>query len=179
MPKKSNLKEICFNSSMMLRRFHSNCSSKYIRYSSFLNASHQIRFLCARPRYDFSCIRGPDDAIALFHRMVKMQPLPSVIDFTRLLSSLVKMRRYTAALNMFDRMLERGVPINHYTLSIAIDCFCRLKRADFAFAILGGFIKRGFEPNVVIFNTLIIGLLQVGDMGRKAVEEDDCSWKLP
>lgn len=78
------------------------------------------------------------------------------------------MQHYHVALHLFDEMLKRDVPPNHYTLNIAIDCFCRLKRPGFGFAVLGIFFKRGCEPTVVTFNTLIKGLMLVGKIEEAA-----------
>ncbi|KAL1535478.1 pentatricopeptide repeat protein [Salvia divinorum] len=74
-------------------------------------------------------------------------------------------------------MLQRGAPVNHYTLSIAIDCFCRLRRPDFGFAILGCFFKCGYKPDMVTFNTLIKGLLLVGRIPEAAKLLFKCGYK--
>lgn len=37
-------------------------------------------------------------------------------------------------------------PVNHYILSITIDCFLSRKRADFGFAILGSFFIGWEDP---------------------------------
>nr|AYM00974.1 pentatricopeptide repeat protein [Salvia miltiorrhiza] len=173
---------------MFLGRFLSIFSSKSSifaiaspHYQSFLvpsfhfdNASCQMRHFSAYPRFDFGSIREPDDAVALFREMMRTRPLPYVTVFNKLLSVVVKMQQNTLALRLFDEMLQRDVPINHYTLSIAIDCYCRLKRPDFGYAILGSFFKRGYEPDVVTFTTLIKGLLLVG----RVPEAAKVLWKL-
>nr|AYM00877.1 pentatricopeptide repeat protein [Salvia miltiorrhiza] len=161
---------------MFLGRILSNSSSKFStfaiaspHYQSFLlpifhfdNASCQMRRLfSAYPRFDFESIREPNDAVALFRDMMRTQPRPYVTVFCKLLSTVVKMKQYSLALHLIDEMLQRDAPVNHYTLSIAIDCYCRQKRPDFGFAILGIFFKRGYEPDVVTFNTLLKGLLFV------------------
>ncbi|KAL1535479.1 putative pentatricopeptide repeat-containing protein, mitochondrial [Salvia divinorum] len=48
------------------------------------------------------CIREPDDAIDLFRNMLRMHPPPSVFDFTKLLTAVVKMQQYSLALHLFD-----------------------------------------------------------------------------
>ncbi|XP_042007633.1 pentatricopeptide repeat-containing protein At5g16640, mitochondrial-like [Salvia splendens] len=116
------------------------------------NVSHQARHFSG----------NPDDAIALFDRMLRTLPLPSVFAFNKLLTSVVKKERYFVALYLFDEMLQRDVPENLCTLNIAIDCYSRLKRPELGFSILGSVLKRGYEPDVVTFNTLIKGLLLVG-----------------
>ncbi|KAL0448163.1 UNVERIFIED_CONTAM: putative pentatricopeptide repeat-containing protein, mitochondrial [Sesamum latifolium] len=126
--------------------------------SSFHDLSHKNRPFSPRPRIDFSCIHEVDDAVFLFRQMLRMRPQPSVVQFTKLLSIVVKMKQYPVALYLFDEMCKWGAPINEYTMSIMINCYCLLNRVNFGFAILGSFFKRGYEPNVTTFNTLIKGL---------------------
>ncbi|MGG6712936.1 UNVERIFIED_CONTAM: hypothetical protein ITH36_25335, partial [Salmonella enterica subsp. enterica serovar Weltevreden] len=45
-------------------------------------------------------------------------------------------------------------------MSIAINCFCHLKRVDLAFATLAVLFKLGFKPDVVTLTTLIRGLFK-------------------
>nr|AYM01009.1 pentatricopeptide repeat protein [Salvia miltiorrhiza] len=170
------------HAAMFLARILSNSSSKFStfaiaspHYQSFLvpsfhfdNVSCQMRHFSAYPRFDFGSIREPNDAVALFREMVRTQPLPYASVFSKLLITVVKMKQYSLALHLIDEMLQRHVPVNHYTLNIAIDCYCRQKIPDFGFAILGIFFKRGYEPTVVTFNTLIKGLLLVGRIPEAA-----------
>ncbi|XP_057780947.1 putative pentatricopeptide repeat-containing protein At1g12700, mitochondrial [Salvia miltiorrhiza] len=177
------------HAAMFLARILSNSSSQFStfaiaspHYQSFLvpsfhfdNASCQMRrHFSAYPRFDFGTIREPNDAVALFREMVRTQPLPYVSVFSKLLSTVVKMEQYSLALHLIDEMLQRDVPVDHYTLNIAIDCYCRQKRPDFGFAILGIFFKRGYEPTVVTFNTLVKGLLLVG----RVPEAAKVLWKM-
>nr|AYM01011.1 pentatricopeptide repeat protein [Salvia miltiorrhiza] len=166
------------HAAMILGRIISNSSfnSSTLPIASFLvkprfnfdNLTHQIKYFSAYPRFDFGSIREPNDAVALFREMVRTQPRPYVTVFNKLLSVVVKMKQYSLGLHLFDEMLKRNAPVNHYTLSIAIDGCCRLKRPDFGFAILGIFFKRGYEPDVVTFNILIKGLLLVGRIPEAA-----------
>ncbi|KAL0456587.1 UNVERIFIED_CONTAM: putative pentatricopeptide repeat-containing protein, mitochondrial [Sesamum latifolium] len=89
-----------------------------------------------------------DDAVFLFRQMVRMRPQPSVVQFTKLLSIIAKMKQYRVALNLFEEMCQSNAPLNEYTLTIVINCYCLLNRVDFGFAILGSFFKRGIKPNV-------------------------------
>ncbi|GFP95593.1 putative pentatricopeptide repeat-containing protein at1g12700 mitochondrial [Phtheirospermum japonicum] len=91
--------------------------------------------------------------------MMRMQPHPSVIEFTKLLNITVKMKHYLAALNMFDEMRQWSAPVNEYTMNIAIHCYCLLNRADLGFSLLGCFFKLGYEPDLKTFSTLIKGLV--------------------
>ncbi|KAL8495354.1 hypothetical protein ACS0TY_019494 [Phlomoides rotata] len=98
--------------------------------------------------------------------MVALKPLPSAFDFTKFLGALVKMKQHSVALHLFVKMLERDAPVDLYTINTAIDCFCHVNRADFAFAVLGSLVKRGVRPSVVTFNTLIKGLFLQGKVAE-------------
>ncbi|PIN05724.1 hypothetical protein CDL12_21735 [Handroanthus impetiginosus] len=132
--------------------------SFYSLCSTFHTVNHKDRPFSSTPRIDFSCITEVSDAIFLFREMVRMRPQPSVVDFTKLLNVIVKMKKYSAALCVFDEMLQLGVPVNEYTMNIGIHCYCQLRQPDFGFAILGSFFKRGYKPDVITFSTLIKGL---------------------
>ncbi|KAL0377006.1 UNVERIFIED_CONTAM: putative pentatricopeptide repeat-containing protein, mitochondrial [Sesamum calycinum] len=142
--------------------------------SSFHDLSHKNRPFSPKPTIDLSCVHGVDDAVFLFRQMLIMRPQPSVVDFNKLLAAVVKMKQYSVALNLFDEMHQLGTPANEYTLTIVINCYCLLNRVDFGFAILGSFLKRGCEPNVTTFNTLIKGLF----LDDKVIEAEKLFKKL-
>ncbi|KAL0430556.1 UNVERIFIED_CONTAM: putative pentatricopeptide repeat-containing protein, mitochondrial [Sesamum radiatum] len=127
--------------------------------SSFHDLSHKNRPFSSKPRIDFSCIHQIDDAVFSFREMLRMRPQPRVVEFNKLLTSIVKMKKYSFALNVFDELRQSGARVDDYTLTIVINCYCLLNRVDFGFAILGSFFKCGYEPNVTTFTTLIKGLL--------------------
>ncbi|KAK4405831.1 Pentatricopeptide repeat-containing protein, mitochondrial [Sesamum angolense] len=85
----------------------------------------------AKPRLDFGCIRELDDAIALFHEMVGMRHPPSVVDFTKLLGAVVKMkadRTVEDALQIFFKLTEKGISPNFPTYSSRIQGLCSCSR---------------------------------------------------
>ncbi|KAL0456557.1 UNVERIFIED_CONTAM: putative pentatricopeptide repeat-containing protein, mitochondrial [Sesamum latifolium] len=106
--------------------------------------------------------------------MLRLRPQPSVVNFNKLLSVVVKMKRYSIALNVFDKMRQLGIPVNQWTMNMVINCYCLLNRVDFGFAILGSFVKLGYEPNVTTFTTLIKGLF----LDDKVVEAEKLFKKL-
>ncbi|KAL0414046.1 UNVERIFIED_CONTAM: putative pentatricopeptide repeat-containing protein, mitochondrial [Sesamum radiatum] len=132
--------------------------------SNVHTSSHKDSPFSSKSRIDFSSINDVDDAVCLFRDMVRMRPKPSVVQFNKLLTVVVKMEHYTVALYLFDKMRQLGVPVDYITMNIAINCYCLLNRVDFGFAILGTFFKGGCEPDVTTFNTLIKGLFLVGEI---------------
>ncbi|KAH1105868.1 hypothetical protein J1N35_009636 [Gossypium stocksii] len=100
-----------------------------------------------------------DDAFFLFNKMIHKYPMPSVVEFNKLLGAIVRMKRYGIVVSMCSQMELVGVSHDVYTLSILINCFCQLGQIDFGFSILGKMLKLGVEPTVVTFSTLINGLV--------------------
>ncbi|XP_031125415.1 pentatricopeptide repeat-containing protein At1g62670, mitochondrial-like isoform X3 [Ipomoea triloba] len=107
-----------------------------------------------------------DDALKLFHQMAHTRPLPCVIHFNKLLCRIVKLKRYSVVVSLFQEMRIMGIPISVRTINILVDVYCRSSRVDCGFCLLGVVFKCGFEFNVVTFTTLIKGLF----MDNKIVE---------
>ncbi|KAK1386038.1 hypothetical protein POM88_023773 [Heracleum sosnowskyi] len=106
-----------------------------------------------------SGFKNLDNALSLFHKMLKMQPLPRDFHFCQLLTTLVKMKQYQVAFSLFREMCTLCIPVDIFTFSIAINCCCHSNRVDYAFSLLASTFKRGFVPDVVTYTTLIRGLL--------------------
>ncbi|KAL4575445.1 hypothetical protein LXL04_022289 [Taraxacum kok-saghyz] len=108
------------------------------------------------------------DALLVFDEMLQRRPLPSVENFNKLLSSLVKSKHYTTALSMVRRLGLLGfnplVKPDIYSFHIAINCFRHLDRVCFGFSVVGNVMKLGYEPNCHVFNTLIWGLCNDGKL---------------
>ncbi|KAK1349818.1 Pentatricopeptide repeat-containing protein [Heracleum sosnowskyi] len=102
-----------------------------------------------------------DDALFVFHKMLNMKPLLSVMKFNQLLVALVRMQKYSVAVSMFRELRVLCIPVNIVTFNTIIKCCCcHLNNTlDYAFSLLGGMIKSGLVPNVVTYTTLIKGLL--------------------
>ncbi|KAL0377028.1 UNVERIFIED_CONTAM: putative pentatricopeptide repeat-containing protein, mitochondrial [Sesamum calycinum] len=141
---------------------------------SFLYSSFQNRPFSPKPGIDFSCVHEVDDAVFLFRQMLRTSPQPSVLGFNKLLAGTVRMKQYSVALNLFDEMRHLGIPVNQWTMNIAINCYCLLNHIDFGFAILGSFFKCGYEPDVTTFNTLMKGLF----LADRVVEAEKLFKKL-
>ncbi|CAA7034180.1 unnamed protein product [Microthlaspi erraticum] len=84
-----------------------------------------------------------DDAIGLFSEMVKSRPLPSIIDFNKLLSAIAKMKKYDVVISLGEQMQNLRIANDLYTYNILINCFCRSSQLPLALAILGKMMKLG------------------------------------
>ncbi|KAK9007893.1 hypothetical protein V6N11_074807 [Hibiscus sabdariffa] len=101
-----------------------------------------------------------DGALALFNKMIQKYPKPSIVEFTKLLAPIVRMKHYSLVVSMCSQLELFGVSHNVYSLNILVNCFCQLGRVDFGLSVLGKMLKLGVEPNVVTFSTLINGLVK-------------------
>ncbi|GER49279.1 pentatricopeptide (PPR) repeat-containing protein [Striga asiatica] len=124
---------------------------------------------CFTPRRrvdDFSSVNV--DVLIRYHReLVALGP--SVVAMTKLLNAVVRKKHYSDALLLFDEMRLRKVPVDEYTMNIAIRCFCLLSRPELGLAVLGSFFKLSLKPSLVTFNTLLRGLFSNG----KALEAEE------
>ncbi|KAK6135969.1 hypothetical protein DH2020_030307 [Rehmannia glutinosa] len=113
-------------------------------------------------------IRGLDDAICLYKNMARMRPLPCVKQFTQLLSRVVNLKEYSAAICLFKYMCNLGISVDEYTMSIAINSYCLSNRVDYgiieAQELFRKILREGMcEPSVVTYGTVIDGLCKAGN----------------
>ncbi|KHG10005.1 hypothetical protein F383_15566 [Gossypium arboreum] len=98
-----------------------------------------------------------DDAFNLFNKMIQSYPKPSIVEFTKLLAAIVRMKHYAITVSMCSQMELLGVYWDVYSLSILVNCFCQLGQIDLGFPVLGNMLKLGVEPYVVTLSALING----------------------
>ncbi|KAL6142811.1 hypothetical protein ACLB2K_061087 [Fragaria x ananassa] len=114
-------------------------------------------------------VSNVEDALKVFDEMLQRRPLPSVVRFNQVLAPLVKLKHYPTVLSLNSQMLLSGIRPDHYNLAIAINCYCRLNRMDYALSVLAHFFKLGLQPDVATLNTLIHGFVlqnRVADAAR-------------
>ncbi|GFQ07807.1 pentatricopeptide repeat-containing protein at1g62930 chloroplastic [Phtheirospermum japonicum] len=125
-------------------------------------------------------IRKLDDALCLYDDMSRTRPLTSVIQFNQLLSRVINLKEYSAAIHLFNHICNLGISVDDYSMNIAMNCYCLSNRVDYGFSILGWFFKRGCVPDVFTFNTLLKGLFrenkvnEAQELFRKMVKEELC-----
>ncbi|GJU12448.1 putative tetratricopeptide-like helical domain superfamily protein, partial [Tanacetum coccineum] len=110
-----------------------------------------------------------DDALQLFDEMLHKKPPPSVIEFTKLINNIVKIKHYSTALSLLKQINFIGIPCDIYAINISINCYCRLKQVNYSFALLATIFKLGHPPDLATYNTLIHGLV-LADRVFEAVE---------
>src|ERR1044072_9264634 len=103
-----------------------------------------------------------DDAVSLFHRMLGMHPPPSVVELTKIIREIVKMKHYATAIYLCTLMETKGILPFTVTLNIMMNCYCHLGQVGFAFSVMGKILKLGYKPSVVSLTTLIKGLFISG-----------------
>ncbi|GER36897.1 pentatricopeptide (PPR) repeat-containing protein [Striga asiatica] len=153
------------------------CSQSSLLYRCLCTKGAVVSF---NFREETKNISGLDDALSLYENLSRTRPLPSIVQFTRLLSHVVHLKEYSAAINLFKDICSLGVSVNEHTMNIAINSFCLLGRVDYGFSILGWFSKRGCTADKYTFNTLLTGLFRekrtndAQELLRKMVEERLC-----
>ncbi|KAL0451632.1 UNVERIFIED_CONTAM: putative pentatricopeptide repeat-containing protein, mitochondrial [Sesamum latifolium] len=125
-----------------------------------------------------------DDAVFLFRQMLRMRPHPSVVQFTKLLSVIVKMKHFfkrgyepdattftTLIKGLFldDKVMEAGILFkklltlklcepNEVTILTVINGLCKARHTLTAYDLLGLFEKTSFKPNVYSYSIVIDSL---------------------
>ncbi|WZZ80206.1 hypothetical protein YC2023_100778 [Brassica napus] len=128
-----------------LRSVHPRFMETVTLTSALFNSRQDFLSRCER---DFSCLRSDrnlsykerltsgiagikkDDAVHLFHSMLRSRPLPTVIDFNKLFKAVAKT-------SLSKQMEFNGVAFELYTLNITKNCFCRLRKLGLASMMLG------------------------------------------
>ncbi|KAJ8535685.1 hypothetical protein K7X08_023405 [Anisodus acutangulus] len=129
---------------------------------------------------NFEKVKCLDDAWTLFHQMVRMQPIPSVVSFSKLFKTMINMKYYSAVVSLFREMQKLGIPINGFILSNVINSYCLMHRADCAFSVLPIYLKNGIPLNVITFTALIRGFFAENkvkyavELFKKLVREKIC-----
>ncbi|XP_060199635.1 pentatricopeptide repeat-containing protein At1g62670, mitochondrial-like [Lycium barbarum] len=139
--------------------FHSFSASPS-KYSSFQEKPSISRKRKVVVFKDFRHVNNLDHAVSVFNQMVQTKPIPSVVEFAKLLRVMINKKYYCGVVSFFGEMRKLGVPFDDYILTSVIDSFCLLGCTEHGFSVLGIFFKSGVQFNVVTFSTLIRGLCE-------------------
>ncbi|RAL53217.1 hypothetical protein DM860_006889 [Cuscuta australis] len=113
--------------------------------------------------YDFNSVRDLDQAHELFDQMLRARPLPSVVQFTKLLSRTVKMKHYRAAVCMFREMRIRAHAPSFHTYCVLLTGFFDNGHIEEAMSLYSKLGSNGNGSHV--FGSIIIdGLCKTGQL---------------
>ncbi|XP_057533035.1 putative pentatricopeptide repeat-containing protein At1g12700, mitochondrial [Amaranthus tricolor] len=138
-------------------RFYSDCHQEQIDFDDCHLFLESVRHQCS---LGFTII---DDAISLFRHLISLHPQPSIVDYTRLFISMLKMKPsppFSTVISLFRELHFSDVSLDLLSLTMLVNCFCRLGFVDFGFSTLGMIFKLGHQTNIVTYNTLLNGLVR-------------------
>lgn len=107
-----------------------------------------------------------EEAVSSFHTLLHGRPPPSIVQITKILGSLARMKHYPTAISLYELAESKGFTPSFVTLSVLINCYCHVGLMNFAFSTLGKILKMGCQPNTRILNTLMNGLCIDNDVGK-------------
>ncbi|XP_040967082.1 pentatricopeptide repeat-containing protein At5g16640, mitochondrial-like [Gossypium hirsutum] len=128
-----------------------------------------------------------DDALILFNKMTEKHPKPSIVEFTKLLAPIGRMKHYAIVVSMCSQMELLGVSHNAYSLNILINCwkmlklgvepdvvtfstlingFCNQNKIFEVVSIFDEMAERGYQAQLIAYNTILKGLCKIGNIDR-------------
>ncbi|CAL5441920.1 unnamed protein product [Camellia sinensis] len=119
-------------------------------------------------QYGFANLDDDDDgALTQFHHMLRMRPLPSIVQFNQLLTSIARTKRYSTVISLFRKMnlnlLKLGYEPDTTTFTTLIKGFCLNGNMASAVKFFDEIVENGFQPNFVTYGTIINGLCKIGN----------------
>ncbi|KAL4299348.1 hypothetical protein AHAS_Ahas17G0091900 [Arachis hypogaea] len=98
-----------------------------------------------------------DEAVDSFTRMLFMRRPPSIIQFTKILGSLVKTNHCPTAISLLQQLQSRVITPNLFTLNILINCCRGMVWITLAVSAFAKIFKSDFQPYIVTLTTIIKG----------------------
>ncbi|XP_018478989.2 LOW QUALITY PROTEIN: pentatricopeptide repeat-containing protein At5g41170, mitochondrial [Raphanus sativus] len=98
-----------------------------------------------------------NEALDLFTRMLESHPLPSTVDFTKLLTAISNSKRFDLVIALCNHLETLGIPHDLYTCNLVMNCLSRSSRPHLASSFLGRMMKLGFSPDIITFTSLVSG----------------------
>ncbi|KAK7269109.1 hypothetical protein RIF29_21825 [Crotalaria pallida] len=105
-----------------------------------------------------------DQALESFKHMLCVrykQPIlrPPIIEFNKILVSLVKLKEFATAISLFKQLDLKGIRPDMVTFNTMINCFFHITQLDSAFSVFANILKIGYHPDVrALKNTMSKGL---------------------
>ncbi|RYQ99727.1 hypothetical protein Ahy_B07g087715 [Arachis hypogaea] len=152
--------------------------SRYSRYALFQipnSVFHSALRLCFPSISSLHSHFQPqslDEAVDSFTRMLFMRRPPSIIQFTKILGSLVKTNHCPTAISLLQQLQSRVITPNLFTLNILINCCRGMVWITLAVSAFAKIFKSDFQPYIVTLTTIIKGLCLCGN-AKKALHFHD------
>ncbi|KAK9673443.1 hypothetical protein RND81_12G168300 [Saponaria officinalis] len=152
------------------RRYSCNSPNFKVKFD-YYDDHHLLAYVREQCQSGFHDLEFP---LSLFRQLMDLPRRPSIIDFNRLFSAVVKskhLKPHSTVISLFRELDLWGVRPDSHSIGIITNCYCHLGRVDFGFSFLGKSLKVGypFESDWVIFTTLINGLIHNNQL-REAVK---------
>lgn len=87
--------------------------------------------------------------------MLCMRHTPPIIQFGKILGSIMKMKHYPTVVFLSKQMELKAIVPNLVTLNILINCFCHLGQINLTFSVLSKILKLGYQPNTITLTTFV------------------------
>jgi pentatricopeptide repeat protein len=130
-----------------------------------------IRFISSSTTTLYSQFHHQDkdeqNLVCLFNQLLHHNnPTPSIIQFGKILGSLVKLNHYSTVISLHPQMELHGIASDLVTSNILINCFSQLGQPSLSFSVFANILKKGYHPDATTFNTLIKALCLNGQVNE-------------
>jgi len=107
------------------RNFYDYCRSFSATSANTTNSGRDVvespnQFLqSVRDRCRSGSLSNLDVALPLFHRMLRTNPLPSIVDFNHLLGAIARMKHHSTVISLIKEMEMSGIAPDACTLRVS------------------------------------------------------------
>ncbi|XP_062164875.1 pentatricopeptide repeat-containing protein At1g12300, mitochondrial-like [Alnus glutinosa] len=141
-------------------------------------------FRSVRDRCRSGSLRNLDEALGLFDRMLHIHPLPSLMDFTQLLTAIARTKHHSTVITLIKEMQLPGITPdglylqgniaevvklvnkikkigykpNIVTYGMIMNGLCKISKTSDAIGLLRKMDEGNLELNIVLYNTIIDSL---------------------
>ncbi|KAB1226952.1 hypothetical protein CJ030_MR1G022254 [Morella rubra] len=147
---------------------HYSTSTSYTTTADKENVESPTQFLkFVREQCRSGSIRNLDSAIGFFQRMVRMHPLPSIVDFTQLLSAIARMKHYSTPGGSWvlcvGKNFETRLSARPNYSKYSCQGLCLQGKIAEAVKLVDEMENKGYKPNAVTYGAIINGLCKRGE----------------
>ena len=151
-----NLNAILHSSRFLFRLQFCSCSN----FDRIINDRQMLlNHVKKQSKLGFFDLKSP---LSLFHQLASLHPLPSVIVFSMLFSSMAKLKHlqpHSTIITLFNQLQSSGIRHDMHSICILINCYCHLGHINLGLSHFGKSIELGFPLDPFICNTLLNGFI--------------------